>query len=152
MRTYQRFTLFGYLGDDPRPIVTKTGGAMCSLHVCTVDYTRRKPDGTYEDDVTWHEVLTFGRDARNAGDWLRKGSPVLIEGSIRYRQWVDREDRRRESHYVRAERVFFLPGGPRAASAQWHSFGPAEPQPATPSVDVPPDEDQTHVSPKAPSR
>ena len=82
--------LVGNLGQDPEMRTTGSGMAVCNLNIATT--TRKKgQDGTWTDSTEWHRVVVFGRTAENAGQYLRKGRQVYIEGRLQTRKWQTKE-------------------------------------------------------------
>ncbi len=81
--------LIGHLGQDPEIRYMPSGGAVANLTLATSESWRDKQTGEMKDRVEWHRVCIFGKLAEIAGEYLRKGSQVYIEGSLQTRKWTD---------------------------------------------------------------
>ncbi|HHA1840106.1 TPA: single-stranded DNA-binding protein [Enterobacter asburiae] len=81
--------LVGNLGQDPEVRYLPSGGAVCSLTLATSESWRDKATGEQKEQTEWHRVVLFGKLAEVAGEYLRKGSQVYIEGQLRTRKWTD---------------------------------------------------------------
>ncbi|EKS9203497.1 single-stranded DNA-binding protein [Enterobacter cloacae] len=81
--------LVGNLGQDPEVLYLPSGGAVCSLTLATSESWRDKATGEQKEQTEWHRVVLFGKLAEVAGEYLRKGSQVYIEGQLRTRKWTD---------------------------------------------------------------
>jgi single-strand DNA-binding protein len=79
--------IVGNLGRDPEVKYLQSGSAVCNFSVATSEKWKDKQTGDAKEAVEWHKVTCFGRLAEIAGEFLRKGSKVYIEGSLRTRQW-----------------------------------------------------------------
>jgi single-strand DNA-binding protein len=119
--------LIGNLGQDPEVRHTNSGQPVANLRVAT---SRRAKDreGNWTDQTDWHSVVCFGRTAENAGQYLRKGSKVFVEGRIQTRSYDDRDGRKQWRTEVVAENLRFLDS--RAAAAD--EGGLAGPPPEAP--------------------
>ncbi|WP_324284811.1 single-stranded DNA-binding protein SSB1 [Enterobacter ludwigii] len=81
--------LVGNLGQDPEVRYLPSGGAVCSMTLATSESWRDKATGEQKEQTEWHRVVLFGKLAEVAGEYLRKGSQVYIEGQLRTRKWTD---------------------------------------------------------------
>lgn len=81
--------LVGNLGQDLEVRYLPSGGAVCSLTLATSESWRDKATGELKEQTEWHRVVLFGKLAEVAGEYLRKGSQVYIEGQLRTRKWTD---------------------------------------------------------------
>ncbi|MCL8557114.1 single-stranded DNA-binding protein, partial [Proteus mirabilis] len=81
--------LIGYLGQDPEIRYMPSGGAVANLTLATSESWRDKQTGEVKEKTEWHRVCIFGKLAEIAGEYLRKGSQVYIEGSLQTRKWQD---------------------------------------------------------------
>lgn len=88
-RGVNRVTIPGNLGNDPEVKHTNSGGAIANLTVATSESWNDKATGEKREAVEWHRVVLFGKLAEVAGEYLRKGSQVYIEGQLRTRKWTD---------------------------------------------------------------
>lgn len=83
--------LIGNLGNDPEIRHMPSGGAVANLSIATTEKWRDKTTGEPKEDTQWHRVVIFGKLAEIAGEYLRKGSKVFIEGGLRTRKWTDQQ-------------------------------------------------------------
>ena len=83
--------LIGNLGKDPETRYTPDGAAITNITLATTDTWKDKATGEKKEATEWHRVAFFGRLAEIAGQYLKKGRPVYIEGRIRTRKWQDKE-------------------------------------------------------------
>lgn len=88
-RGVNRVTILGNLGNDPEVKYTASGSAIANLTVATSEEWKDKATGEKREAVEWHRVVLFGKLAEVAGEYLRKGSQVYIEGQLRTRKWTD---------------------------------------------------------------
>ena len=88
-RGVNRVTILGNLGNDPDVKYTNSGSAIANLTVATSEEWKDKTTGESKSLTEWHRVVIFGKLAEVAGEYLRKGSQVYIEGQLRTRKWTD---------------------------------------------------------------
>ena len=81
--------IVGNLGQDPEVRHMPSGGAVTNISVATSESWKDKNTGEQQDKTEWHKVVFFNRLAEIAGEYLKKGSKVYIEGSLRTRSWVE---------------------------------------------------------------
>lgn len=89
IRGVNRVTILGNLGNDPEVKYTASGSAIANLTVATSESWNDKATGEKKEITEWHRVVLFGKLAEVAGEYLRKGSQVYIEGQLRTRKWTD---------------------------------------------------------------
>ena len=94
-RGINKVILIGNLGRDPETRYTQAGAPVTSFSVATSDSWRDKQTGQQQDRTEWHNVVCFARLAEIAGEYLKKGSKVYIEGSLRTSDW----ERDGQKHY-----------------------------------------------------
>jgi single-strand DNA-binding protein len=88
-RGINKVILIGNLGNDPETRYMPSGGAVTNITVATSESWKDKQTGQPQERTEWHRVVFFNRLAEIAGEYLRKGSKVYIEGSLRTRKWQD---------------------------------------------------------------
>ncbi|EPU1058501.1 TPA: single-stranded DNA-binding protein [Klebsiella pneumoniae] len=88
-RGVNKVILVGYLGQDPEVRYLPSGGAVANFTLATSETWRDKQDGQMRENTEWHRVVVFGKLAEVAGEYLRKGAQVYIEGQLRSRKWTD---------------------------------------------------------------
>ncbi len=91
MASVNKVILVGNLGRDPETRYSPDGAAMTNISVATTSQWKDKATGEKREETEWHRVAFFGRLAEIAGEYLRKGSQVYIEGRLRTRKWQDKE-------------------------------------------------------------
>ncbi|MES4123659.1 conjugal transfer pilus-stabilizing protein TraP [Escherichia coli] len=89
VRGINKVILVGRLGKDPEVRYIPNGGAVANLQVATSETWRDKQTGEMREQTEWHRVVLFGKLAEVAGEYLRKGAQVYIEGQLRTRSWED---------------------------------------------------------------
>lgn len=94
-RGVNKVILVGNLGQDPEVRYMPNGTAVTSLSLATSETWRDKQTGENREKTEWHRVVLFGKLAEIAGEYLRKGSQVYIEGKLRTREWQDSEGTKR---------------------------------------------------------
>ncbi len=88
-RGVNKVILVGNLGSDPEVRYMPSGGAVANITVATSETWRDKATGEQREKTEWHRVALFGKLAEVAGEYLRKGSQVYIEGQLQTRKWQD---------------------------------------------------------------
>ena len=94
-RGVNKAIIVGNLGRDPEVRYTANGNAMANVTVATTDSWKDKQSGERQERTEWHRVVFFGRLAEVVEEYLKKGSQVYIEGSLRTRKWKDQNDQDR---------------------------------------------------------
>ncbi len=108
MASVNKVILVGNLGRDPETRYNPEGGAICNISVATTDTWKDKTSGEKQERTEWHRVVFFSRLAEIAGEYLKKGSQVYIEGSLRTRKWQDKEGQERTTTEIVADRMQML--------------------------------------------
>ena len=91
MASLNRATLIGNLGKDPEIRYTPDGAAVCNVSIATTSTWRDKASGERREETEWHRVVFYGRLAEIAGEYLKKGRTVFVEGRLKTRKWQDKE-------------------------------------------------------------
>ena len=91
MSGVNKVIIVGRLGQDPEVRYTPSGSAVANLSVATSETWKDKESGERQEKTEWHRVVMFGRIAEVAGEYLRKGAQVYLEGKLQTRKWQDRE-------------------------------------------------------------
>ena len=92
MATLNKATLIGYLGHDPELRYTAGGDAVAHLALATTETWKDKTTGIKKEATEWHRVVLYRKLAEIAGQYLKKGSHVYIEGRLQTRKWTGRDD------------------------------------------------------------
>jgi single-strand DNA-binding protein len=122
-RGINKVILIGNLGADPETRAMPSGTTVANLRVATSESWRDKQTGEQQERTEWHRVALFGRLAEIAGEYLRKGSQVYIEGSLRTRKWQDKQGNERYSTEVVGNDLQMLGG--RGGAGAGTASGPA---------------------------
>jgi single-strand DNA-binding protein len=96
-RGVNKVILVGNLGADPETRAMPSGSTVANLRIATSESWRDKTSGEQQERTEWHRVALFGRLAEIASEYLKKGSQVYIEGSLRTRKWQDKQGNERFS-------------------------------------------------------
>jgi single-strand DNA-binding protein len=115
-RGINKVILIGNLGADPETRAMPSGSTVANLRIATSESWRDKQTGEQQERTEWHRVAMFGRLAEIAGEYLKKGSQVYIEGSLRTRKWTDKQGQERYSTEIIGNELQMLGGrgGPGA--------------------------------------
>lgn len=111
MASVNKVILIGNLGRDPDLRYLPDGSAVANLWIATTDKYKDK-SGNPQELTEWHRVAFFGRIAEVCGQYLAKGSPVYIEGSLRTRKYTDKDGAERYVTEIRGDRMQMLGGKP----------------------------------------
>ena len=121
MASVNKVILVGNLGRDPEVRYMPDGNALCNLNLATTYSWKDKASGDKKEETEWHRVTLRNRLAEIAGEYLKKGSPVYVEGRLRTRKWTDKENIERYTTEIVADSMQLLgsrggagaPGGDR---------------------------------------
>ena len=136
MASVNKVILVGNLGADPEMRYLPSGEAVANLRLATTDSWKDK-DGNKQEQTEWHRVSFFGRQAEVCGQYLKKGSQIYVEGSIRTRKYQDKDGQERYATDIRGDRMQMLGGrqgmgdAPARESDGGRPAAPARSQPAT---------------------
>ncbi len=139
-RGVNKVILVGNLGADPETRYTAGGAAITNIRIATSESWKDKQTGENQERTEWHRVVFFGRLAEIAGEYLRKGSQVYIEGKLRTNKWQDQNGQDRFSTDIVANEMQMLgsrEGGGVARPAPQQSGGFRDNQPVQPQQPEP---------------
>lgn len=158
MASVNKVILVGNLGRDPEVRYMPSGDAIATLSIATTDSWMDKQSGQRQEATEWHRVVFFGKTAEVAGQYLKKGSQVYVEGSIRTRKWQDKETGQdRYSTEIRGDRMQMLGGrnsGGNAAPSDggddygYHQGGSRQEAPAPSQAPAAPRRMESRPAPK----
>ena len=126
MASVNRVTLIGNLGADPESRFAPSGDAICNVRVATTETWKDKSTGERRESTEWHRVSFFGKLAEIAGQYLKKGSQVYIEGSLRTRKWQDKDGKDQYTTEIRADEMKMLGGRQDGDSAPRQQSAPQQ--------------------------
>jgi single-strand DNA-binding protein len=109
-RGINKVILVGNLGADPETRYTASGSAITNIRVATTEAWKDKQSGEQQERTEWHRVVFFNRLAEIAGEYLRKGSQVYVEGTLRTRKWQDKDGQDRYTTEIVANEMQMLGG------------------------------------------
>lgn len=129
MASVNKVILVGNLGADPEMRYLPSGEAVANLRLATTDSWKDK-DGNKQEQTEWHRVSFFGRQAEVCGQYLKKGSQIYVEGSIRTRKYQDKDGQDRYATDIRGDRMQMLGGRQGMSDAPPRDSGASRPAPA----------------------
>lgn len=93
MASVNQATVIGFVGDDPKIMQTKNNKTMATLSIATTERGYTKQDGTTVEDITdWHNIVFFGKPAEIIQRYVRKGALLYVQGKMRTRSYVDKDN------------------------------------------------------------
>lgn len=137
-RGINKVILIGNLGADPEVRYSASGTPTCSISLATNESWKDKQTGEQQERTEWHRVKFFGKLAEIAGEYLKKGHQVYIEGSIRSSKYTDKEGIERWSTDIIANNMQMLGGpGGEGGGGGGYSRGPAPARAPSPRPSAP---------------
>jgi single-strand DNA-binding protein len=143
MASINKVILIGNLGRDPEVRYTPNGAAVCNVSVATTRNWKDKNSGDKVEETEWHRVVFYDRLAEIAGEFLKKGRPVYVEGRLKTRKWADKDGKDNYTTEIVAEQMQLL-GGREGGGGGGGGYGGGN-QGGAP-------EDYSQEAPSAPSR
>jgi len=110
MASVNKVILVGNLGRDPEVRYTPSGAAVCTLRLATTRNWKNRDSGERQEETEWHSVVLYDRQAEIAGEYLKKGRPVYIEGRLKTRKWQDKDGHERYTTEIVADSMQLLGG------------------------------------------
>ncbi len=110
MASINKVILIGNLGRDPEVKYTANGAAVCNVSVATTRNWKDKNSGDKVEETEWHRVVFYDRLAEIAGEYLKKGRPVYVEGRLKTRKWQDKDGKENYTTEIVAEQMQLLGG------------------------------------------
>ena len=111
MASVNKVILIGNLGRDPEVRYAPSGSAICNVTIATSRNWKDKTSGERQEETEWHRVVFYDRLAEIAGEYLKKGKSVYIEGRLKTRKWTDKEGAERYTTEIIAQEMTMLGGG-----------------------------------------
>jgi single-strand DNA-binding protein len=125
-RGVNKVILIGNLGKDPETKSLPSGSAVTNIRLATAEGWKDKQTGEQKEHTEWHNVVFFDRLAEIAGQYLKKGSQVYIEGTLRTRKWTDKEGKERYTTEIKASEMQMLGGKPGGGTASYDRGAPGK--------------------------
>jgi single-strand DNA-binding protein len=117
MASVNKVILIGNLGADPEMRATAAGESVCNLRLATTEKWKDKASGEARETTDWHRVVFYRRLAEIAGEFLRKGSAIYVEGRLRTRKWQDKDGNERTTTEIEGNELKMLGGKPSGVEA-----------------------------------
>ena len=108
MASGNKVVLIGNLGKDPETRYSPNGGAICNVRLATTRNWKDKTSGERKEETEWHSIVFYDRLAEIAGEYLKKGRPVYVEGRLKTRKWQDKEGQERYTTEIIATEMQLL--------------------------------------------
>ncbi len=108
MASVNKVILIGNLGRDPETRYAPSGGAICNVSIATTRTWKDKASGEKREETEWHRVVFYDRLAEIAGEYLKKGRPVYVEGRLKTRKWQDKDGQDKYTTEIIAEEMQLL--------------------------------------------
>ena len=130
MASVNRVTIIGNLGKDPETRYAPSGDAVTNITVATTETWKDKATGEKREATEWHRVVFFGKLAEIAGQYLKKGSQVYLEGKLKTRKWQDKDGAERYTTEINADEMKMLgsKGDGQQSEPQRQQQAPQRPQ------------------------
>jgi len=131
MASVNKVILIGNLGKDPEVRYAPSGSAICNVTIATSRQWKDKTSGERQEETEWHRVVFYDRLAEIAGEYLKKGKSVYIEGRLKTRKWTDKEGQDRYTTEIIAQEMTML-GSREGGSGGGDEMGSAPTQRSAP--------------------
>ena len=142
MASVNKVILIGNLGRDPEVRYAPSGAAICNIGLATTRNWKNKESGERQEETEWHRVVLFDRLAEIAGEYLKKGKSIYVEGRLKTRKWTDKDGAEKITTEIIAQEMTMLGGredgaGPRSGGGG-EEGGYGEPRAEAPRRAAPP--------------
>lgn len=129
MASVNKVILIGNLGRDPELRYTSGGTPVANFPLATTDRWNDAASGEKRERTEWHRIVVWSKQAEIAGEYLRKGRQIYVEGSLQTREWTDRDGNKRYTTEIKAQRFQMLGSRDDRASSDTPKTAVAEPEP-----------------------
>ena len=136
MASVNKVILMGNLGRDPEVRYSPDGAAVCNVSIATTSSWKDKNSGERREETEWHRVVFYDRLAEIAGEYLKKGRPVYVEGRLKTRKWADKDGIEKFTTEIIASEMQLLGG--REGRGEPPSEGNSAPRRAPVAAAAPP--------------
>ena len=151
MASVNKVILVGNLGRDPETRYLPSGDAVTNVAIATTEQWKDK-SGEKQESTEWHRVAFFGRLAEIAGEYLKKGSQVYVEGRLQTRKWTDKEGQERYTTEIRADRMQMLGSRGGMGGGDYSEGDDQSSRPARSAPAPRPAASSSGAAPRAPSK
>jgi single-strand DNA-binding protein len=131
MASVNKVILIGNLGRDPEVRYATSGSAICNVTIATSRQWKDKTSGEKQEETEWHRVVFYDRLAEIAGEYLKKGRPVYVEGRLKTRKWQDKDGVEKYTTEIVADQMQLL--GSREGMGDGESRGGGAPARSAPA-------------------
>jgi single-strand DNA-binding protein len=131
MASINKVIIIGNLGRDPETRYSPNGGAICNVTVATTRTWKDKTSGERREETEWHRVVFYDRLAEIAGEYLKKGRSVYVEGRLKTRKWQDKDGQDKYTTEIIAEEMQMLGSREGGAAGGSGSEGGGAREPAS---------------------
>jgi single-strand DNA-binding protein len=135
MASVNKVILIGNLGRDPEVRYAPSGSAICNVTIATTRNWKNRDSGEKQEETEWHRVVFYDRLAEIAGEYLKKGRPVYVEGRLKTRKWTDKDGQDRYTTEIIADQMQLL--GSREGMGSGADEGAERPPRAAPAPRAP---------------
>ncbi len=155
MASVNKVIIIGNLGRDPEVRYAPSGAAICNVAIATSRSWKDKTSGERQEETEWHRVVFYDRLAEIAGEYLKKGKSVYVEGRLRTRKWTDKDGVEKYTTEIFAQEMTMLGGredgaGPRGAGGgEEGGYGEQQGRGEAPRRAAPPPPRAPAAAPKA---
>jgi single-strand DNA-binding protein len=133
MASINKVIIIGNLGRDPEVRYTPNGAAVCNITVATSRNWKDKNTGDKVEETEWHRIVFYDKLAEIAGEYLKKGRPVYVEGRLKTRKWQDKDGKDNYTTEIVAENMQMLGGREGGSYGGGPSGGPDSQEESRPS-------------------
>lgn len=137
MASVNKVIVLGNLGRDPELRYSASGSPVCNASIATSRSWKDKASGERQEETEWHRVVFYDRLAEVAGEYLKKGRPVYVEGRLKTRKWQDKEGRDQYTTEVIAESMQLIGGREEGGEQRQAAPAPAPRAAAAPRATAP---------------
>lgn len=123
MKTFAKVTILGHVGKEPESRYGTSGSCMTTFVVYTNERWKDKTSGETQERSERHNIVSFGRIAEIARDYVKKGAPIYLEGALRTRKYQDQDKKDRYITEIVLNEINLLPGGKPAGTANGEMAG-----------------------------
>lgn len=103
-----KVTILGRVGKDPEARYTADGNAIAMASVATSEKWKDKSSGEMKEATEWHRIVAYGRTAEVIEQYVKKGDQLYVDGSLRTREWEDKQGNKRQTTEIKADKVVLL--------------------------------------------
>lgn len=130
MASVNKVILIGNLGRDPEVRYAPSGAAICNVTIATSRQWKNKDSGERQEETEWHRVVFYDRLAEIAGEYLKKGKSVYVEGRLKTRKWTDKDGVEKYTTEIIAQEMTMLGGREGGGMSDEGGGGAPAPRPA----------------------